>query len=83
MMVAAREFRQRRSWRKSSSKAGTAASPADLLNDRLRHLNLREDDEEEVVPEELEKDAEFMVLARVYTNRKVSHGAFYGNTRSA
>lgn len=44
----------------SSSKGGVSASPTDSLNDKLRYLNLREDEEEDVV---LEEDLEELEIA--------------------
>lgn len=66
---------------------GSGSHPDESLDEKLKYLNLREDEEEDVILEEdleeLEKDAEFMALARVHTARKFSHGAFYNTMRSA
>lgn len=70
----------------SMGREGRSTQSSDL-DDKLRRLNLREEEEEDAVLEEnldeLEKDAELMALARVHTERKFSHGAFYGTMRSA
>ena len=66
---------------------GAIAPKASDLDDKFRHLNLRAEGEEDVILEEdleeLEKDEDFMALARVHTTRKFSHNAFYRTLRSA
>ena len=70
-----------------SSGGGGSTSNTEDLGDKFKYLNLREDEQGDVVLEEdleeLEKDAESMALARIHTSRTFSHGAFFGAMRSA
>lgn len=56
-------------------------------NLKLKYMNTRDDEEEDVILEEdledLEKGAEFISLARINTIRSFDNGAFYGAMRSA
>ncbi|KAF7098950.1 LOW QUALITY PROTEIN: hypothetical protein CFC21_100642 [Triticum aestivum] len=65
---------------------GGRSQQEEPLDEKLKYLNLKEDEEEDVILEEdleeLEKDVEFMEIARVHTMRKFSY-AFYGMMRSA
>ena len=67
--------------------AGGTCSRTDDLDDKFKYLNMWSEEEEDVVLEEdleeLEKDVEFMALARVHTMRTFSHGVFFGAMRSA
>lgn len=53
----------------------------------MKGLDLRDDEGEDIVLEEdlaeLEKDARWLALSRVHTEKSFSHDAFYGNMRSA
>lgn len=59
----------------------------DAIEEMLRGLDLRADEEEDVALEgnleELAADARWLALARVHTNKSFSHGALFGNMRSA
>lgn len=78
------EYEEKKGDSHGSASEGTAERD---LGDKFKCLNLRADEEEDVVlvedREELEKDAEFMALGRVHTSRTFSHGALFGAMRSA
>ena len=70
----------------SSGGSGSTSNTEDL-GDKFKYLNLHEDEQGDVVLEEdleeLDKDAEFMALARIHTSRTFSHGAFTSGKKGA
>lgn len=70
-----------------SEKTDSGRSHKEELDSRFGLLNLREDEEEDVVLEEdleeLQADAEFLALARVHTTSNFSHAALFDKMRAA
>ncbi|PNT64661.1 hypothetical protein BRADI_4g31166v3, partial [Brachypodium distachyon] len=68
-------------------KTDSGRSHKEELDSRFGLLNLREDEEEDVVLEEdleeLQADAEFLALARVHTTSNFSHAALFDKMRAA
>ncbi|KAM0907520.1 hypothetical protein ACQ4PT_016041 [Festuca glaucescens] len=70
---------------RESSKTGRSGKTP--IEELLTSLNLREDEEEDIVLEEdleeLAAKARWMALARVFMAKTFSHGALYGDMRAA